>query len=617
MRVRLVGEPEVAAIFWRIHGLLERAQHHHLQQGRIGALLDLLQHLGVVLRGGLVAAGQLDAEPGEELAQRRDFLRRRWLMHAVERGMFVFGKELGGADVGCQHAFFDEAVRVGAHLGHDARDLAVLVELNARLHRLEVDRPTLAPRFQKRPENGVEMLQVRQELGELRPGLFLALIEGGGDLGVGEAGVGIHHCRVETVALHLARGAHDHVAGHAQPIFVRHERAQAVAQLLRQHGNDPARKIDRVAAIEALGIERRAGVHIVGHVGDRHDQPEPFALRFAIDGVVEILGRLAVDGHERQFAQVHPPGEVLAPHRVGQAARFLSHLGRPFERQVELAQRDFDLHAGIVVIAQYLDDPPDRLGVFRRLLDELDHHHLPRFGLFTPRRDEDVLGDTLVLGHHQSDAVLDEYASDHFLVGAFEHLHDLAFGPAAAVGAGDAHDHPVAVQYLAHFLGPEEDVLAAVVADHETEAVGMALHAAADEVGLLRQEIGAAAVAQDLAIALHRLQAPLEELVLLRGDVERLHEFAPRHGTACLGKHLEDVFPTGQRMPVLGRLAGKERILAAALAHLDRRHGCRFGTSRRRRRRCFGRRGRQQGRSSPAAGGGRSGISGRSPRLVL
>jgi hypothetical protein len=60
------------------------------------------------------------------------------------------------------------------------------------------------------------------------------------------------------------------------------------------------------------------------------------------------------------------------------------------------------------------------------------------------------------------------------------------------------------VQDFAHFLGAEEEVLAAVIAHEEPEAVGVALHAPADEIQLFHHADRIPAVADDLAVALHR-----------------------------------------------------------------------------------------------------------------
>ena len=56
MRVRLVGEAEVADVLRAVDRLLQRAQHHRLQELRVGPVLDALEQLRVVLRVRLVAA---------------------------------------------------------------------------------------------------------------------------------------------------------------------------------------------------------------------------------------------------------------------------------------------------------------------------------------------------------------------------------------------------------------------------------------------------------------------------------------------------------------------------------------------------------------------------------
>ena len=69
VRVGLVGEAEVADVVRAVDRLPQRAQHHGLQQLRIGPALDRREQLGVVLGVRLVAAAQVQAELLEELAQ--------------------------------------------------------------------------------------------------------------------------------------------------------------------------------------------------------------------------------------------------------------------------------------------------------------------------------------------------------------------------------------------------------------------------------------------------------------------------------------------------------------------------------------------------------------------
>ena len=57
--------------------------------------------------------------------------------------MFVFLEEFRRADIGRQHAFFDQAMCFIARSGLDAIDLAVVVEDHDGFRGLELDRATL------------------------------------------------------------------------------------------------------------------------------------------------------------------------------------------------------------------------------------------------------------------------------------------------------------------------------------------------------------------------------------------------------------------------------------------------------------------------------------------
>ena len=70
-------------------------------------------------------------------------------MDAVQRRLLVLREEIGGADVRCEHALLDQLVRVVARRGHDPHDLAVLVELECQLDRVEVDRPASRARAEQ------------------------------------------------------------------------------------------------------------------------------------------------------------------------------------------------------------------------------------------------------------------------------------------------------------------------------------------------------------------------------------------------------------------------------------------------------------------------------------
>ena len=170
---------------------------------------------------------------------------------------------------------------------------------------------------------------------------------------------------------------------------------------------------------------------------------------------------------------------------VRQRRGLRDRLGREAVRHLVLADRDLDLHAGIVDLAQHLGDAAHRLREHRRRLGELDRNHLPGLGIRgRVLRDDDVLLVALVLGRQQPDAAFVQQAADDRRLAALEDLEHVAFGPAAPVVAHDAHAHAVAVQHRAHLLRRQVDVgragAVAGVAQHEAVAIAMALHDAFD-----------------------------------------------------------------------------------------------------------------------------------------
>src|SRR5690606_12929281 len=134
-----------------------------------------------------------------------------------------------------------------------------------------------------------------------------------------------------------------------------------------------------------------------------------------------------------------------------------------------------------------------------------------------PGSDQHFLLDLRVVGLDEADAGLLEVAPDYGLVGALDHLDDGAFAAATAVETGDAGEHAVAVEHQAHLRRAEEQVVAAVVRNHEAEAVAVPADATANQVELVHRRIGAATGIDKLAVALHGAQATAQRFELLVG----------------------------------------------------------------------------------------------------
>ncbi|MCY1290883.1 hypothetical protein D9M70_400460 [compost metagenome] len=573
--VGLVVQAEVAVVLRGVHRLAEGTQHHRLDQLEVRTALDLLQQRLVVRRGRFaLAAVQGQAEFAEELAQVVQLFLRRAVVDPVQRGNLVLLEELGGGDVGRQHAFLDQLVRVVALGRADFRDLAVGAEDDARLLGLEIDRPAAMPRRQQHLVQRIERVQMRHHVRQL----LLQMLGTGAvrrlqvlaDLGVGEPRVGVDHRLVELVAGQLAGPGQAHLADHGEPVDQWVQRTEAVGENFRQHRDDPLGEVHRVAAPGRFLVQRRADLHIVRDVGDGDIQLPAATLAFLGEyRVVEVAGVLAIDGDERQGAQVDALLLVLLRHFRLEPGRLLLHALRPDVRNVVAAQRDFDLHARRHVVAEHLDHLALGLAVHAR--PDVDAHldELVVLGLAAlARRDQHFLLDLRIVGDHRADAALLEVAADDDLMGALDHFHQRAFAAAAAVEAGYPCQRAVAVEHQAHLRRAEEQVIAAVVRDEEAEAVAMAGDAAADQVELVHRRVGAAAGIDKLAVALHGAQAAAQCLFrLLAVQAELFYQLRPGGGRAAFGEMRQDQFAAGNGVFVFFRLAGGLGVEVLPIGH--------------------------------------------------
>ena len=180
------------------------------------------------LRDRLVFAGlrviadrKADAERFQIVLQQRLFLRCRPFVNTVQRRVLGTGDEVGRADVGGEHRFFDQPVRLGARARNDLLDAAVLVTDDLRLGRLEVDRTTLATRLQQGAIRLVEVQQMRHQRCTFCSFGAARVAEDRGHFRVGEARRRADDGREKLICVDLAAGIDQHVAHHGQPLDLR------------------------------------------------------------------------------------------------------------------------------------------------------------------------------------------------------------------------------------------------------------------------------------------------------------------------------------------------------------------------------------------------------------
>ena len=300
------------------------------------------------------------------------------------------------------------------------------------------------------------------------------------------------------------------------------------------------------------------------------DQAESAGALLGPDGVVEIAGILAVDGHERHLPQVLAPGERRGRHLAAVAACLGECLRRKRVRQAVRGDRKVDRRVGTAAIRKDAQHAPDGVPVPAWLFRDLDDREVP-----VPRRpgglarDDDALADAPVVRRHESDAAFEREAAGDLPCPVLEHLDDRALGPSTIVATGHATRGAVSMEQHPHFAVREEQVVAAVVGHEEAEAVAMTAHRADDDREPIDQAIFVGAIDEELPFARHCAEPLRQRLALRRlADAELRCEGIEAEWLLRLRQLCEQKLAAWNRFRVALGLVAKTRVflLPARLA---------------------------------------------------
>ena len=441
-------------------------------------------------RGRVRVLTRIEFDPGPaehrtELAQAL-LVRRR--MHPVQERNPAAGEPAGGGHVRREHALFDELVGDAPGRGLDVRDVAARREENAGLPDLEVYGAPPPPLLPQHAVDLPECFEMGHEPPEPPSDPGVAVKHRRLHLPVGEARPRAHDRVAEEGPRDPPTPVDVKLAGEAQPVHLRVERADPVREPLRQHRHHPPGEVDGGAAGGRFAVEGRFGRHVVGYVGDGDGELPAPRPRVAVDRVVEVLRVRPVDGHQGEVAEVRP----IAGHirdLEGKPLRFGQRIVRPDMGDPVGPDRDLRRHAGPFGVAQALNDTPGRSvapPLSDRWIGKLDHHHLPIRPL--PVRNRHVVGKVPVIGGHEGDAPRAEEAAYHDPVVALDQLDHHASSPGARPGTQpgtrpaprpgdpDLAGNPVPVHEALHLARGQEHVLAPVVAGEEPVPVAVGDH---------------------------------------------------------------------------------------------------------------------------------------------
>ena len=206
----------------------------------------------------------------------------------------------------------------------DTRHLAVGIEHDLALGQIEVERLAQGAAALER---GIGLPQRRQHrLEQRRGGGIRRAVDRGLRLLVGELGARAHHDPVQRMAQLPAVRVDHHSHREGRPVLGLAQRAQVVGDALGQHRHDAIGEIDRVAALQRLAVERRAGGNVGGDVGDGDGEYEAarvhrVGIGRCVDGVVVVLCVGRVDGDQRQVAKILAAGHCRGARGLGRGQR--------------------------------------------------------------------------------------------------------------------------------------------------------------------------------------------------------------------------------------------------------------------------------------------------------
>ncbi|MNJ62826.1 hypothetical protein D3C77_586810 [compost metagenome] len=99
-----------------------------------------------------------------------------------------------------------------------------------------------------------------------------------------------------------------HFTRKCEPIHLRIQGTNTVRQPMWQHRDHPIHQIHTASTVIRFLIKLRLLLHIIANIGNMHAQLD-VAIRqtFNVNGIIQILGILAIDRHNYLIAQIPSP----------------------------------------------------------------------------------------------------------------------------------------------------------------------------------------------------------------------------------------------------------------------------------------------------------------------
>ena len=330
----LQHQAEMALGFGRIFCFLHAAQDAGVHRDLDGFAAGLVQQGSQFQLGGSLAL-EADIQPagfehGHELFQA---LGIGSLMDTIEERYLVSAAGIGCTLVGQQHEFLDHALGDTAVPLDHVNTAALLVQDQLGLGGFDVQAAAGLAQSQTLFVQFLHDRQLSRDGGIfLADGLVCGVVQQGVDLLVHALDAAADDGLDKAVLADIAVCIQLHQAGECQTGLVLVQTADAVGQLLGQHGDDLVRIINAGGTLKRFLVQFRVRLDIMADVRDVDTQLIPAVIELhQADGIVNVLGFGGVDGENGDTAQVHAMldlrlGDAGAANNLGFLQHFLREL---------------------------------------------------------------------------------------------------------------------------------------------------------------------------------------------------------------------------------------------------------------------------------------------------
>lgn len=316
---------------------------------------------------------------------------------------------------------------------------------------------------------------------------------------IGEAVAGVDDGAGEAGGAGLALGIEPNESGVGQALFVGAKGAEAIGKAGREHRNDAVDEVDAVGAFAGFVIQFGSRFDVVGDVGDVNADFDVALGQFAEgDGIIEIAGGIGVDGDDKVAPQIFSADGAVGEFNGREGFGFGQSFGGKGGGEIKFANDGEDIDPGVGGAAEAFDEETFGVGAAIFPVDQFRDHFVAGLSLGgaigARGGNVEVVEEARVIWNDNKEAGGFLESADDQGGAAFENAEDAAaeavgFGGAAAAGGGsgpsiDAGDDEVAVEGGAGIFRGDVKIGRAIGRNNKSEAFGMELNGAGDEVGI-------------------------------------------------------------------------------------------------------------------------------------